>query len=1309
MKTKNSIFLLIFLLGLGTMLSPSEGLAQASSVDFAIAINGSGSISSADFAIQKEGIKAALNNSLIFPRNGSIGFTLVQYGSSITRLHVPYTVINTQADVDAINATIDGVTQIFGGTNPGDGIAQAMSELNSNGDPSNTQIICLSTDGTPNSGQSVPAALDNARNTGLMLDQFSVIAIEDPPFALEDDFIDVYGSLVFGGGAVTVVDNFIEYANILEATCFFAELELIGIEVNQAVQDWENSVTLVEGKNTIVRVFIQSKDENVIPTIARLRGSRGGVELPGSPLTAQNAGNFLALPQTSDEDQLNSRRNQLDSSLNFLLPETWLNGTIELTVEGAGGLECRETSGTDNDCITTATFEEGAEMEVKFFNISWTDAINNVQTSTNADLNQLENNLIDIFPIQGLDRTTGNFNFGTVSSAPTLNQVNAELEALRFWDLCWPMLGCERLYYGNLPSVIGTTPGLANGVPGTVASGTLDGGNNPYVHAEKLSHTLGVRRVPFCGASDPLAPSFPYTALIDGETKATIGPLDLGIQETIYGLLPRTDQVLNPRTQFELLSCCRPSWISKFTYENVFAAIENTFGSTSTPASPIGTMEYQVFRGLINVDAGTTAFAPTSLLISDFEPPVPSSGEYNLELLDENDNVIESIAFAPTLYYKDENKDTSIPQAGSFIIPVLANSAVKSAKVTKDGDDIGSIDASDNAPTVEITFPNGGENLSDETVLLAWDAEDLDGDDLSFVVQFSPDGGSTWTTFATQWTETTYPVALRDLAQTSTGLIRVIASDGFNTAQDVSDGTFITPNNAPVISILRPQNNQVFIGVQQVFCEARADDVEDGRLSGSQLRWTSDRDGFLGTGERINFPASDLSEGPHVFTCQATDNLGAVEVASITCTILRVAPTVCAFTRVEIVGGPACNQSDGTFSQDITFFYDNPPSTGELEVNGQLFLLGNSPQTVTLTGLIPDGNPFSLLARFTADTACKVEADNLFISPVTCVDDTSGPEVSEFILVDAQADVDLQVIQDGDVINVFDFDNQFFAFRVQETNENSVESMKLIMEGPISRYLVDNEAPYTYFQLIGNDFNGKILPPGDYTLSAVPYSEDNKGGEQGDTLRVSFTVETNSAVSSFTLLNADTDTEIGPLADGDTLNLLELGNISFAIQANTQPAEVGSVYLEISGPVNKTRLEHEAVYTIFGDNGSNYFGKKLSPGTYTLSATPYSATYRRGGIGMAQTIQFTVIDGVSTPAVNIFPNPTDDMITIDYQSLISEPTHVIIIDAFGNVVMQKTYDGNSPLSLNLSQLNTGVYTVKLLNSKETISQTISVH
>jgi hypothetical protein len=87
------------------------------------------------------------------------------------------------------------------------------------------------------------------------------------------------------------------------------------------------------------------------------------------------------------------------------------------------------------------------------------------------------------------------------------------------------------------------------------------------------------------------------------------------------------------------------------------------------------------------------------------------------------------------------------------------------------------------------------------------------------------------------------------------------------------------------------------------------------------------------------------------------------------------------------------------------------------------------------------------------------------------------------------------------------------------------------------------------------------LSPGDYELSAVPYTEDNGDGDAGLALTVNFRV-VESAVTSFVLVDADTGEDLGEIEDQSVIFLADLPTRNLNIRANTKPAKVGSVVFE---------------------------------------------------------------------------------------------------------------------------------------------------
>ncbi|MFX0194735.1 MAG: Kelch repeat-containing protein [Candidatus Hodarchaeota archaeon] len=99
------------------------------------------------------------------------------------------------------------------------------------------------------------------------------------------------------------------------------------------------------------------------------------------------------------------------------------------------------------------------------------------------------------------------------------------------------------------------------------------------------------------------------------------------------------------------------------------------------------------------------------------------------------------------------------------------------------------------APTVRVLRPNGGERVRG-MYELRWEANDPDGDVLTFTISYSPNGGQTWTQLARGLTETSYQWDTSTVQVGSNYLIKVEASDGALTADDRSDAPFTIEREA---------------------------------------------------------------------------------------------------------------------------------------------------------------------------------------------------------------------------------------------------------------------------------------------------------------------------------------------------------------------------------------------------------------------------------------------------------------------------------------------------------------------------------
>ncbi|QMU30469.1 hypothetical protein [Adhaeribacter radiodurans] len=122
-------------------------------------------------------------------------------------------------------------------------------------------------------------------------------------------------------------------------------------------------------------------------------------------------------------------------------------------------------------------------------------------------------------------------------------------------------------------------------------------------------------------------------------------------------------------------------------------------------------------------------------------------------------------------------------------------------------------------------------------------------------------------------------------------------------------------------------------------------------------------------------------------------------------------------------------------------------------------------------------------------------------------------------------------------------------------------------------------------------------------------------------------------VTSFTLINANTNGEIQKIANGATLNLANLPTQNLSIRADTDPSTVGSVIFNLSGTQAHTQMQTEKPYALFGDSKGDYYSWKPANGSYTLKCTPYSGPDGSGTAGTALTITFKVTNQTTSTSL----------------------------------------------------------------------------
>ena len=689
------------------------------------------------------------------------------------------------------------------------------------------------------------------------------------------------------------------------------QVELTGLEVNQAIQDLRGSVPLTEAKTTYVRAYPEWHGPGGTKTVSlELVGTRGGLALPGSPLQPVNGQRLAAAYYF---------RSSMAHSANFRLPPTWTRGVVELKVrivgdETGNGLLCKEAAGTPDDCSFTANFQPVGGLQVRFVGVPWTD------TSTGAtypapDVQAAQQEAQRLKAILPTARVDWDYVPGTPASGapfdptvgviPMWNRIKADLAMQKQRDGCGST--CHRVYLALVTDPpAGTLGGMANAIPGILAVvGHEPDGVNTFARetaAHEIGHVLGRHhtvdsalplangyKTGWCGeVASPTAPDWLDTIAVGGMIYPSITPAGGGTDRQIFGfdtVSADTDPTgvagpVDPASHYELMSYCNGSnysgrwnWISPSTYVAAQAWLNADFAPPA-PLFRVATARadgYLLVRGQVDVVTGAVQFDPFARITSTTPPDAPPTGPYTIEVRDASGAVLSSTPFDAVPSHVDGSTGPAGLTTASFLVPVPDDDAAAQVVVVHAGANLGAVSASGHAPTVQVLSPAAGANVSGPLVV-RWTAADADGDPLHFTIQLSRDAGNTWRTVAVDVTGSSYTIDESGLGASTNAIVRVDASDGFLTAGD-SSGSFTIAGHAPVVAVGSPVGGTQYSADQSILLAATAYDVDEGSLAPGMLSWTIDGARVSGSGDGV-VSGADLSRGNHTATVTAVDSSG---------------------------------------------------------------------------------------------------------------------------------------------------------------------------------------------------------------------------------------------------------------------------------------------------------------------------------------------------------------------------------------------------------------------------------------------------
>lgn len=749
-----------------------------------------------------------------------------------------------------------------------------------------------------------------------------------------------------------------------------ADLAVTAVEVTQGTQDLNNSVRLVAGKPTYVRVHVEDRAGGRFRTFATLTADNGNESQVLHPIN-ENAGHIVA--------KSSPMRSSLNHAFLFRLPNwptDFTQGIVTLTAEvnpetGWRGRYPPESNFENNTQSVNVNFEWVPRIGLVLYAIDYEvddgSGSQELQETSFSHLDHMVSWLERAYPVSDIWYTRRRLTFADVSVeggdfSLKAKEVNSFLKSLqqearnagrwsgmvgdkkdiRYYGMVADTAGC-----GGIPCMRGKAKIGGNVAAGPTGSANwgwdFDGSFGDWYGAHELGHNFGRRHAEFCGAKK--GRSFPHDF-------GLISPTRSG-DDAIFGFDLAPESVGSSSREFEVyrwawadvMTYCDNQWISDFTYHGVMdfiqRKVEPSGTATRAEVESTGVTDRLQVNGSIDPDTGDVQLQPLFVLrdAGDLEPRTP--GDYEIVLRDQNSEELARYAFTPEEMSSGPTEPgTGFTEDVSLLISELVPYVEGTARVEIEDSTrvLATVNAGINPPNVEVLSPGGGETISTDPVEVDWNASDPDGDPLTYRVQFSHDGGTTWEPVTRNLATTQAAIPRANLPSTSQGLFRVTASDGIHTGSDVSDGTFTLSTVSPTAEIISPASGTYVSQSQTLTLEVKAFSPNVGSLNDDQILWASSVDSILGSGKRLT--VTGLTPGEHNIGVLVDDGVADV-FQSVDSVFVVENPTLLPSLTAGLEHGPDHLQFRPAFGLDTqTITVDNRSGRDSIGWSASAFTVG---------------------------------------------------------------------------------------------------------------------------------------------------------------------------------------------------------------------------------------------------------------------------------------------------------------------------------------------------------------------------------
>lgn len=400
--------------------------------------------------------------------------------------------------------------------------------------------------------------------------------------------------------SVTITANGTTTAAFSYAAIVAANYAITNVYLTQAIQNLDNSVSLVAGRDALLRVFVQANAANTARPDVRVRIYDGSLLLQTATITA---------PETSVRTA--SDEGTLTSTWNLLVPGANIRPTTRVLVDLDPSLAITDADRSDNVWPSSGTPQTIRVNSVPTFNVRFVPIVVGALTGNVSAANKASflSSVQRMFP---LGTVSSDIRAPFTSSATDIQSndgngqwltVLSEINALRTTDGAPSTMH----YYGVLK--VSYTSGIAGYgyMPGRAAIGWDNLPSGDGVAAHEWGHNFSRAHAP-CGTTGDS--NYPFSGGVIGN----------------WGWNSLSNTLVSPAAT-DVMGYCTNQWISDYTWSAVMQH-RSAVGGVSSPSAPgEGLLVWgRVVDGRIQLEPAFRVNAPVSASAV--------SASHRLELLD---------------------------------------------------------------------------------------------------------------------------------------------------------------------------------------------------------------------------------------------------------------------------------------------------------------------------------------------------------------------------------------------------------------------------------------------------------------------------------------------------------------------------------------------------------------------------------------------------------------------------------------------------------------------------------------------------